>query len=211
MAANDETKVEWNGNFTSPFSEDDMGEDKEYDLKEVLAHYKTINSLLNKVLAENIPFVSSYKKIPEFSLLQDPTTQKLLAIEKKLYDYALDAGLTIFKKGIQDFFLLERETLLKMENEGLVFFDTFCSKYLLNYGQSFFKEVAEQLQEKGIPTQPELLHVEMGSCYSNKLYPLFTYLYEDAPKEKKRAIQSTLQQHGITVKDLKKCSRMKSN
>ncbi|WP_282020860.1 hypothetical protein [Planomicrobium okeanokoites] len=211
MVANDETKIEWNGNLTSPFSEDELGEDEEYDPKEVLAHYKTLNTLLNQVVAENIPFVSSYKKFPEFSLLQESTIQRLLEIEKKLYDYALDAGLSIFKKGIKDFFLFESENLLEMESEGLAFFDTFRYKHLLNHGQYLFKEVAEQLQDEGIPSQPELLHVYMGSCYSNKLYPLYTYLYEDAPKEKKRAIQSTLQQHGITVKDLKKCSRVKSN
>lgn len=164
--------------------------------------------LLN-ALGDEMPFLSCKDEFIKFDLLQENTAKRLLAIEKDLYEYGNDAGQNIFREAIADFFQLENEKLVEMEKEDTIFFKTFRNNYLLTHGESLFEGVAEYLQELGVPSTPQLLRFEQGQCYSNSLYPLYTYLYEDASKERKRSIQSIMQKQGVSVKDLKKCSRMK--
>lgn len=211
MTANNEAKSKLNRKLIDPLNNDERGFNDKYEQQEALALYHDIQAALKGVGKDNRPFISCSEEITEFDSLQKTTTEKLLAMEKELYKYGLDAGVIIFKEALHEFFYLERENLLEMESEGTVFFDTFRNNHLLDYGQSFFSQVAEYFYFQGIPSKPELLHSTYGSYTSNTLYPLYTFLYEDASKERKRAIQSILQQHGITVKDLKKCSRVKSN
>jgi len=177
--------------------------------KETLALQRRVNVILS-ALGDEMPFLTCQDEFVEFKLLQENTAEKLFDMEKDLYEYGNDAGLNIFRAAITELFKVEKEDLLEMEKKGAVFFNSFRDDYLLTYGESLFEDVAEYLQEQGVPSPPVLLHNVHGVCYSNTLYPLYTFLYEDASKERKRAIQSILQQHGITVKDLKKCSRVKS-
>lgn len=161
-------------------------------------------------LGDEMPFLSCKDEFIEFNLLQENTVENLLAIEKDLYEYGNDAGQNIFREAIAEFFQLENKNLIELEKKDTIFFKTFRDNYLLTQGESLFEGVAEYLQEIGVPSTPQLLRFEQGECYSNSLYSLYTYLYEDASKERKRAIQSIMQKQGVSVKDLKKCSRMKS-
>lgn len=176
--------------------------------KETLALQRRVSVILS-ALGDEMPFFSCQDEFIEFNLLQENTAEKLLAMEKDLYAYGNDAGLNIFREAIAEFFQMEKENLLELEKKDTVFYRTFQDNYLLTYGESLFEGVAEHLQELGVPSTPMLLHFEQGICYSNTLYPLYTFLYEDASKERKRAIQSIMQKQGVTIKDLKKCSRMK--
>ena len=160
--------------------------------------------VLLSALGDKMPFLSCKDEFIEFNLLQENTAEKLLAIEKDLYEYGNDAGQNIFREAIGEFFQLEKENLVELEKEDTIFFKTFRTQ-----GEALFEGVAEHLHELGLPSTPQLLRFEQGECYSNALYPLYTYLYEDASKERKRAIQSIMQKQGVSVKDLKKCSRMK--
>lgn len=211
MTVKNKAKAKLNSELTDQLNSDEMKGKNKQEQQEALSLYHDIQAALKGVGKDNRPFISCSEEMIEFDLLQKTTTEKLLAMEKELYKYGKDAGVIIFKEALHEFFYLESENLLEMESEGTVFFDTFRNNHLLDYGQSFFLQVAEYFYFQGIPSKPELLHSTYGSYTSNTLYPLYTFLYEDAPKERKRAIQSILQQQGITVKELKKCSRVKSN
>ena len=209
MAAKNEAKAKSSRKLTQKINDDEFIGYSKQEKQEALSLYHDMQAALKGDGKDDRPFIPSSEELIEFDLLQNTTTEKLLAMEKELYKYGLTAGVTIFKEAINDFFYLERENLLKMESEGAIFFDTFRNNHLLNYGDSFFMEIAGDLYFQGVPSKPVLFHSMYGSYPSNTLYPLYTTLYEDASKTRKREIQSIMQLEGITVKDLKKFSRMK--
>lgn len=176
--------------------------------EETEAFLKHLNISLGNI-GEEMPFSSCHGNLPEFNLFQETTIKKMLAIEKELYLFGYDGGLIMFEEAVREFFQLEHKYLLELEKDDAAFFETFQNEYLLKYGELFFKGALNVLKAPALPSHNLLLYTAHGLCYSNTLYQLYTYLYENASKVRKRTIQSIMQKQGVTVKDLKKCSRMK--
>lgn len=182
----------------------DMLKEKGGSPEEKRARLIKVNNVLS-LFGDEIPFVSCREDFEEFNLLQTTTTDKLMDLEIELHCYGNEAGLTIFKEAIKDFFFFEEEILFELEKEGAAFWEIFRNKYLLKYAESIFIDISlEWIPDLSMP-----IGTLNGQCYSSYVYQLYTLLYKDASKERKRNIQSILQKRGLTVKDLKKASRIK--
>ena len=162
------------------------------------------------IFGDEIPYLSFRPEIKEFEWLQETTVQELIKIEEQLYLYGYDAGTGIFEQASRDLFQTEKNVLLELEQDQSIFVETFRHQYLLPHGEAVLNESAEVFQEFGIPFTRPTFDTTYGVIYSNTVYKLYTYLYENAPKENKRKIQSMLQKRGITTKDLKRNSHVNS-
>src|SRR5690606_15197782 len=100
-----------------------------------------VNNVLS-LFDDEIPFVSCREDFEEFNLLQTTTTDKLMDLEIELHCYGNEAGLTIFKEAIKDFFFFEEEILFELEKEGAAFWEIFRNKYLLKYAESIFIDIS---------------------------------------------------------------------
>lgn len=158
---------------------------------------------------DEIPYLSYRDEIKEFDWLQETTVEALIKIEKQLYDCGYGAGMRIFKEALQELVQLQKDVLQEMERDLPGLIENFRHQYLLKYAEEILVGIAEVFDDYGIPTTQTPLDTMYGPIYSNKVYKFYSYMYENAPKENKRTIQSAMQKFGITTKDLKKSSRAK--
>lgn len=158
--------------------------------RELVTQQRRMNYVLS-AFRDEIPFLSCRMELEKFELLQEATIENLLTIEKELFLYGYHAGQSLFQEALEEFFQLDNEVLLEMEKDIAVFIETFRNHYLLKYGDSFFTDAADYLEECGIPTQPELHQNFHVMCYTNMFYKLYTYLYENAPDEKSVRFKTT--------------------